>query len=1077
MTDTWFTELKEALSSSEKDTKESRSIWASLASHVDINGYQPHPHPQVIAKEIQDKDGNYFVLKNAERKTYLRLSPDEYNLWLGMNEKKTVKELVVDHFVSSGAFAQNMVIQLVYQLRANHMLLEEPKYVWGNIRQELQKRSWGYKFSQPASAVLKQQLKIPGMDRITTLIHRSIGWVFFTKPVQWVLALIAIAGFIFFNRIMANPDYVLFQQIQASELLLFWVASLLPIVIHELGHALTVKNYGREVNAGGLMLYFGLPAAYVDTTDIWLEGRRARLNVTWNGPYTGLVIGGICAMVMWFNPGYEFNSFLFKMASVAYLTVFINVNPLLKYDGYYILSDFLGITFLRERSMNFIQKSLLRKITRREKFMREEKIFAVFGVLSMVWTAYALYLTAVFWRTRMSTGLQVLLGSNYGLLSKVLSFLSTAALFSLSALLTLQLIRFIATLINGYVRKGGLQRHTQLALIGAILSAALAFGLPRLSQNNQGAIFLALGCGIPLATGISMLRFNRSYYLSNRWQSQLVFSIMAFVLGLIPVIVQFADPAYGIYLIGLAIFLSILGGILFILPAMRQIKPAQILTGLLAVALLAIPSLNLNLPIWTLALISATAMIATLDWFSLRGGGRSPAPGLIHVGVMVTAVGFVLNRADERVWVMGILLACAGIWHLILARLPDLSKIDFPISSNKKDAVGFSVAILVRRVIAQVFFESGWAGIHTFANRFSEHMKTLGINLSITGNQFNDGELPNRQTFDLTEVYGNAFDKIYELLKDRFGDGYARLTIGRGIDLIPWQYREVIGELVLARREWGEVLNQESQDRRSKRIKLLDRVSLFISATYDDLRPIAAMLEPRQYAAGETIIRQGEPGKEFFIIESGKVQIWQQREGMEAEQVNALGAGQYFGEVALVTDAPRNATVIAETPSVLLTLERDDFDTLVKHHLAFAKNIKTNIHSKWILRNMPILDELDAMDLNYLANMLKTETFKAGGKVITQGDIADKFYIVQSGELRIYQEANGRTIELDRHSPGDYFGEIALLNKSPRTANVIAVTDVELLSLEADKFQNLLGDFSRMKQSVEKTGSRRLQAS
>jgi cAMP-dependent protein kinase regulator len=198
---------------------------------------------------------------------------------------------------------------------------------------------------------------------------------------------------------------------------------------------------------------------------------------------------------------------------------------------------------------------------------------------------------------------------------------------------------------------------------------------------------------------------------------------------------------------------------------------------------------------------------------------------------------------------------------------------------------------------------------------------------------------------------------------------------------------------------------------------------------------------------------------------------------MESELVNSLGAGQHFGEVALVTDAPRNATVIAETPSVLLTLGRDDFDTLVKHHLEFAKNIKTNIHSKWILRNMPILDELDAMDLNYLANMLKTETFKAGDKVITQGDIAEKFYIVQSGELRIYQEMNGGIKELDHHSAGDYFGEIALLNKSPRTANVVALTDVELLSLEADKFQNLLGDFSKMKQSVEKTGSRRLQVS
>ena len=63
--------------------------------------------------------------------------------------------------------------------------------------------------------------------------------------------------------------------------------------------------------------------------DLWLADRRARLNVTWNGPYTGLILGGICAISMSLYPEFGFNSFLFKMASVAYLTVFLNVNPLL----------------------------------------------------------------------------------------------------------------------------------------------------------------------------------------------------------------------------------------------------------------------------------------------------------------------------------------------------------------------------------------------------------------------------------------------------------------------------------------------------------------------------------------------------------------------------------------------------------------------------------------------------------------------------------------------------------------------------------------------------------------------------
>jgi CRP-like cAMP-binding protein len=469
-------------------------------------------------------------------------------------------------------------------------------------------------------------------------------------------------------------------------------------------------------------------------------------------------------------------------------------------------------------------------------------------------------------------------------------------------------------------------------------------------------------------------------------------------------------------------------------------------------------------------------MIAILDWFSLQGGAREPAIVLIQAGVMVTATGFALRRSDESLWIFGLLLACMGAWHLILARIPRLTKTEFPISPNNKVAIASSVSILVKRVIAQVFFESGWAGIRSFGDGFDSRMKKLGINLSITSNQFQDGELEARHTFDLTEVYGVAFDGIYDLLKSRFGGGYARSTIGHGVDLIPWQYREVTGELVLERRGWGERLNQETRDKRAKRIKLLERVALFIGASYDDLRPIATTLEARQYAAGETIIRQGDPGDEFFIIESGKVQVWQKQGKGESQQVNSLAPGQFFGEVALVTDEPRNATIVAETPCVVLTLGRKDFDLLVKHHLAFAENIRADLRSKWVLRNMPIFDELDAIELNSLSNQLKTETFQAGETVVRQGDIGDKFFIIEEGELRVFQQADGGSVELNRMSAGDYFGEIALIQQRPRTASVEALTDSTLFSLQAQAFLRMLADSQRMKRSLEKTGSRRERA-
>jgi CRP-like cAMP-binding protein len=96
--------------------------------------------------------------------------------------------------------------------------------------------------------------------------------------------------------------------------------------------------------------------------------------------------------------------------------------------------------------------------------------------------------------------------------------------------------------------------------------------------------------------------------------------------------------------------------------------------------------------------------------------------------------------------------------------------------------------------------------------------------------------------------------------------------------------------------------------------------------------------------------------------------------------------------------------------------------------------------------------------------------------VVEQGDIGDKFFIIEAGELRVFQQTNGHSVDLNRLSPGDYFGEIALIQQRPRTASVEALTDATLFSLEAQAFTRMLAESQRVKQSLEKTGSRRERA-
>jgi len=134
-----------------------------------------------------------------------------------------------------------------------------------------------------------------------------------------------------------------------------------------------------------------MPAAFVDTTDIWMEPRRPRLVVSWAGPHSGFFLGGLESLVIMALPGGAVASVLYRFAILTYLTSFMNLNPLLKLDGYYILMDWLEIPRLRERSLAFIGKPLRAKLRKRERFTREEIIFAVFGVLAAVWTAIAVF--------------------------------------------------------------------------------------------------------------------------------------------------------------------------------------------------------------------------------------------------------------------------------------------------------------------------------------------------------------------------------------------------------------------------------------------------------------------------------------------------------------------------------------------------------------------------------------------------------------------------------------------------------------------------------------------------------------
>jgi len=127
-----------------------------------------------------------------------------------------------------------------------------------------------------------------------------------------------------------------------------------------------------------------------------------------------------------------------------------------------------------------------------------------------------------------------------------------------------------------------------------------------------------------------------------------------------------------------------------------------------------------------------------------------------------------------------------------------------------------------------------------------------------------------------------------------------------------------------------------------QRLRFLGNVPLFAGLSQKQLGKLLVKLFEKEYAVGETVFLQGDPGKALFIVLSGRILILRSRNAVE-EQVANLERGSYFGELALIDDQPRSASARAAEPTVLLILYKSDFDDLIEGHRALAIRVMANL--------------------------------------------------------------------------------------------------------------------------------------
>eukprot|EP00930_Biecheleria_cincta_P076311 TRINITY_DN6350_c0_g1_i1.p1 TRINITY_DN6350_c0_g1~~TRINITY_DN6350_c0_g1_i1.p1 ORF type:complete len:407 (-),score=113.70 TRINITY_DN6350_c0_g1_i1:111-1331(-) len=256
--------------------------------------------------------------------------------------------------------------------------------------------------------------------------------------------------------------------------------------------------------------------------------------------------------------------------------------------------------------------------------------------------------------------------------------------------------------------------------------------------------------------------------------------------------------------------------------------------------------------------------------------------------------------------------------------------------------------------------------------------------------------------------------------------------------------------------EQAKIQRAKSKDRELLKqiIDSSDRLQvLFGHLSEDQKYAVIDAVFTKEAQAGEDVIVQGEEGDNFYIVKEGNLDACILR-GDSQRKVLEYGPGDMFGELALMYNAQRAATVTATTDVKLWALERDSFKMMV----TTAENTQKKLYESF-LESVDILRDLTRYELATLSDMLESEVFDDGEAIINQGEEGNYFYIVEDGECKAYIGGEQGEIEVRHYRrPGEYFGEIALLVSAARRATVRgAGRGCSVLSVSRKDFDDVLG--------------------
>ncbi len=387
----------------------------------------------------------YWGVKDPISLRYYHLCDEEYGILQMLNGQVTLRDIAAEFerrfaplklsFANLQSFLSNL---------AHERLAVADISGYGRTLLEHTRRASKQAFVTKLTNITA--LRLPGYDPepLLTWLYPKCRWLFSRPAVLVMLAIIFSAlGLLFAQHSYMwgrLPEFNAFFSLQNA--LWLAVAIALTKIVHELGHALTCRHFGGECHQMGILFLVFVPCLYCDVSDSWmLRDKWHRMAVGAAGMIVELVIASLCTWLWWFSyPGW-LNSLCLNMMVVCSInTLLLNGNPLLRYDGYYLLADGIEIPNLKQQSAVIVQHTLLKWFTGiddlndRAVTDRPRLLLFAYGMASILYRCFIM--VAILWLVD-----SVLEQYRLQIFTKVLAFIMLAGLLAAPVMQVAALVR------------------------------------------------------------------------------------------------------------------------------------------------------------------------------------------------------------------------------------------------------------------------------------------------------------------------------------------------------------------------------------------------------------------------------------------------------------------------------------------------------------------------------------------------------------------------------------------------------------------------------------------------------------